>query len=68
MVIGIFRHVEAGDQVKAGFADSAYGMSKTGVWKATAILAEQIRSDFSLFIRPGFQSHVESLADRPISW
>ena len=45
LVIATFRHAEAGDHVKAGFADSAYGMSKIGVWKATTILAEQIKSD-----------------------
>ncbi|VDM30542.1 unnamed protein product [Hydatigera taeniaeformis] len=38
-------HAEAGDHEKAGFSNSAYGMSKVGLWKATAILAEQFRGD-----------------------
>ncbi len=40
-----FSHAEAGDHVEAGFADFAYGMSKAGLWKATAILAEQYSKD-----------------------
>ena len=40
-----FRHAEAGDFKKAGFSSSAYGMSKVGLWRATAILAEQYKSD-----------------------
>ena len=44
-VISAFRHAEVGDHKEAGFSDSAYGMSKVGIWKATAILAEQIKSD-----------------------
>ena len=44
-IITCCRHAIAGDHKEAGFADSAYGMSKCGIWKATAILAEQIKSD-----------------------
>lgn len=36
---------EAGDHKKEGFASSAYGMSKVGLWKATDILAEQYKLD-----------------------
>uniref|UniRef100_A0A915ETB8 Carbonyl reductase n=1 Tax=Echinococcus canadensis TaxID=519352 RepID=A0A915ETB8_9CEST len=38
-------HAEVGDHEKVGFSSSAYGMSKVGLWKATAILAEQLKSD-----------------------
>ena len=41
----MYRHAEAGDHKKAGFPESAYGIAKAGVWRATAILAEQIKSD-----------------------
>lgn len=41
----VFRHAEVGDHKEAGFADSAYAMSKVGIWKATAILADQIKLD-----------------------
>ncbi|KAL5967435.1 Carbonyl reductase NADPH 3 [Taenia solium] len=40
-----FEHAEAGDHEKTGFSNSAYGMSKVGLWKATGILAEQYKSD-----------------------
>ncbi|VDD80328.1 unnamed protein product [Mesocestoides corti] len=38
-------HAEKGDHRKAGFTNSAYGISKLGFYKATVILAEQVRSD-----------------------
>uniref|UniRef100_A0A915EY17 Carbonyl reductase n=1 Tax=Echinococcus canadensis TaxID=519352 RepID=A0A915EY17_9CEST len=38
-------HAEVGDHEKVGFSNSAYGMSKVGLWKATGILAEQLKSD-----------------------
>ncbi|KAH9285281.1 Carbonyl reductase [NADPH] 3 [Echinococcus granulosus] len=34
-----------GRSSKVGFSNSAYGMSKVGLWKATAILAEHLKSD-----------------------
>ncbi|KAM7538545.1 hypothetical protein Aperf_G00000049283 [Anoplocephala perfoliata] len=39
------KHAEIGDHQKEGFANTAYGMSKVGLWKATEILAEQYKSD-----------------------
>ncbi|KAM7539420.1 hypothetical protein Aperf_G00000049222 [Anoplocephala perfoliata] len=39
------KHAEIGDHQKVGFANTAYGMSKVGLWKATEILAEQYKSD-----------------------
>ncbi|KAL5967434.1 Carbonyl reductase NADPH 3 [Taenia solium] len=41
----VVMHAEAGEHKKVGFPNSPYGMSKVGVWKATAILAEQFKSD-----------------------
>uniref|UniRef100_A0A915EXH7 Carbonyl reductase 1 n=1 Tax=Echinococcus canadensis TaxID=519352 RepID=A0A915EXH7_9CEST len=40
-----FRHAEAGDHKKVGFSNSTYGMSKVGLWRATAILAGQFKPD-----------------------
>uniref|UniRef100_A0A915F030 Carbonyl reductase 1 n=1 Tax=Echinococcus canadensis TaxID=519352 RepID=A0A915F030_9CEST len=37
-------HAEVGDHEKAGSSNSAYGMSKVGLWKATSILAEKFKS------------------------
>lgn len=39
------RHAEVGDHEKVGFSGFAYGMAEVGLWKATAILAEQFKSD-----------------------
>ncbi|CDI97375.1 carbonyl reductase 1 [Echinococcus multilocularis] len=38
------RHAEVGNHEKASFSNSAYGMSKVGLWKGTAILAEKFKS------------------------
>nr|CDS21654.1 carbonyl reductase 1 [Echinococcus granulosus] len=38
------KHAEVGDHEKAGFSNSAYGMSKVGLWRATSILAEKFKS------------------------
>lgn len=40
-----FSHAYKGDHRKAGFVESAYGVSKLGLYKATIILAEQMKSD-----------------------
>ncbi|VDD80329.1 unnamed protein product [Mesocestoides corti] len=45
LIASFVSHAEAGDHQAAGFSNSAYGMSKVGLWKATAILAEQLKSD-----------------------
>ncbi|VDO09991.1 unnamed protein product [Rodentolepis nana] len=39
------RYAEAGEHQKKGFPNSAYGMSKLGVWRATELLAAQYKSD-----------------------
>ncbi|KAM7538958.1 hypothetical protein Aperf_G00000049336 [Anoplocephala perfoliata] len=44
LMASFIKHVEIGDHQKEGFSNSAYGMSKVGVWKATEILAEQYKS------------------------
>ncbi|VDM30544.1 unnamed protein product [Hydatigera taeniaeformis] len=38
-------HAQKGDHRQAGFVQSAYGVSKLGLYKATVILAEQMKSD-----------------------
>ncbi|VUZ49932.1 unnamed protein product, partial [Hymenolepis diminuta] len=39
------KYAETGDHEKRGFPNSAYGMSKVGLWRATEILAAQYKSD-----------------------
>ncbi|KAM3171486.1 hypothetical protein ACTXT7_016527 [Hymenolepis weldensis] len=39
------KYAETGDHQKKGFSNSAYGMSKVGLWRATEILAAQYKSD-----------------------
>nr|CDS33086.1 carbonyl reductase 1 [Hymenolepis microstoma] len=39
------KYAEAGDHQKKGYSNSAYGMSKIGVWRATQIFATQYKSD-----------------------
>ncbi|CDI97365.1 carbonyl reductase 1 [Echinococcus multilocularis] len=45
LIASFVKHAEVGDHEKVGFSNSAYGMSKVGLWKATGILAEQLKSD-----------------------
>ncbi|CDI97379.1 carbonyl reductase 1 [Echinococcus multilocularis] len=45
LMASFVKHAEAGDHKKVGFSNSPYGMSKVGLWKATAILAEEFKSD-----------------------
>lgn len=45
VVLSVSRHAEIGDHRRAGFTNSAYGVSKLGFYKATLILADQMASD-----------------------
>ena len=44
-MFNLFSHAQKGDYREAGFVHSAYGVSKLGFYKATVILAEQMKSD-----------------------
>ncbi|VDK40981.1 unnamed protein product [Taenia asiatica] len=45
LMASFIKHAEAGDHEKVGFSGFAYGMAEIGVWKATGILAEELKSD-----------------------
>ncbi|KAM7539449.1 hypothetical protein Aperf_G00000049248 [Anoplocephala perfoliata] len=45
LMANFVKRAEIGDHQKEGFANTAYGMSKVGLWKATEILAEQYKPD-----------------------